>query len=236
MSYGYDYSVPASYAPATERAAFIRRTYGHLAGAILAFIGLEAILLQLPVVDRVVRDMTRGWAWLVVMVIFMASGWIARSWARSETSPAMQYLGLGLYVLTWAVVFLPLLYVADRFFPGQKVIQTAGVLTLTIFGGLTIGVFLTGKDFSFLRPVLGIASWAAMGLIVCGILFGFNLGLFFMFAMVALASGYILYYTSTVIHHYRTDQHVAAALELFASVALLFYYILLIVMNYTSRD
>jgi hypothetical protein len=31
--------------------------------------------------------------------------------------------------------------------------------------------------------------------------------------------------------HYRTDQHVAAALALFSSVALLFYYVLLALMG-----
>ena len=65
-------------------------------------------------------------------------------------------------------------------------------------------------------------------------IFGFNLGLFFSFAMVAVACAAILYHTSNVLHRYRTDQHVAAALALFASVALLFWYILQIFMR--SRD
>ena len=50
--------------------------------------------------------------------------------------------------------------------------------------------------------------------------------LLFCGALVILACGFILYDTSNVLHHYRTDQHVGAALELFASLALLFYYIL----------
>jgi len=36
-----------------------------------------------------------------------------------------------------------------------------------------------------------------------------------------------------VLHHYRTDQHVAAALALFAAVALMFWFIVRIFM---SRD
>ena len=44
--------------------------------------------------------------------------------------------------------------------------------------------------------------------------------------MIALASMYILYDTSNVLRTYRTDQYVAASLALFASVALLFWYIL----------
>ena len=54
--------------------------------------------------------------------------------------------------------------------------------------------------------------------------------------MVVFACGYILYYTSNILHHYRTDQYVAAALALFASVALLFWYVLQIFMSLSSRD
>ena len=56
------------------------------------------------------------------------------------------------------------------------------------------------------------------------------------FAMVALMSGYILYETSFVLLHHRTDQPVAAAVMLFSSVATLFYYILRILMELNSRD
>jgi FtsH-binding integral membrane protein len=59
------------------------------------------------------------------------------------------------------------------------------------------------------------------------------LGNIFAGAMALFASVAILYNTSNVLHHYRPDQHVAAALSLFSSVALLFWYILRIFM---SRD
>ena len=58
-------------------------------------------------------------------------------------------------------------------------------------------------------------------------LFGFSLGLWFSLAMIVLAAGSILYNTSNVLHRFRLDQHVAASLSLFASVALLLYYVLL---------
>ena len=95
---------------------------------------------------------------------------------------------------------------------------------------------MTRKDFSFLGPILAIGSLIALGLIVAAILFRFDLGgVFFAGAMVVLMSGYILYYTSNVMHHYRTDQHVAAALALFAAVATLFWYILQLVMEMNRR-
>ena len=49
--------------------------------------------------------------------------------------------------------------------------------------------------------------------------------------MVALAAGYVLYYTSALLHQYRPDQHVAAALSLFAVIALMFYYIVMLLMG-----
>jgi FtsH-binding integral membrane protein len=236
MSYGYDYSVAAQ-AASSDRATFIRRTYAHLAGAILAFMGIEALLLNLMSEQtqlQVVR-MMGGYGWLAVMLAFMAAGWVARTWAHSDTSTVMQYMGLGLYVVAWAVIFLPLLIVAAHYID-KSVIPTAGILTLAVFGGLTLSVFVTRKDYSFLRPILCVASLIALGIIVAAIFFPINLGLFFSFAMVALASAYILYDTSNVMLHYRTDQHVGAALELFASVAMLFWYILRIVMAVSSRD
>jgi FtsH-binding integral membrane protein len=228
MSYALDYPI-ASDAPASARAAFVRRTYGHLAGAVLGFVGLETLLLRIPGIENVVRPMLSG-SWMLVLLAFMAAGWIARVWANSNTSQVMQYLGLSLYVVAWAIMFLPLLYIAVHF-TSSDVIPTAGILTLSIFGGLTIAVFVTRGDYSYLGPVISIASCIAFGVIVASTLFGFSLGLIFCFALVGLACAAIIYNTSNVLHHYRTDQHVGAALELFASVALLFWYILQIVMS-----
>jgi len=230
MSYAYEYAVPAAQAIPAERAAFIRRTYGHLAGAILVFIGLEALLLRVPGIENVVGGMLSSW-WLILLA-FMGVSWLADYWARSDTSRGLQYVGLGVYVLLEAAIFLPLLYIAEHNFP--KAIGTAGIITGAMFAGLTAVVFVTRSDFSFLRTTLTIGGFLAIGLIFAGMLLGFTLGLWFSFAMVTLASGFILYTTSNVLHHYRTDQHVAASLALFASVALLFWYVLLIVMR--SRD
>jgi FtsH-binding integral membrane protein len=235
MSYGYDYSVAAR-AANSDRALFIRRTYAHLAGAILAFMGIEALLLKVVGGDQVLGLLgTSRFSWLIVLVAFMAAGWLARTWAHSESSPAIQYLGLGLYVVAEAVIFLPLLYLATKL-TDPKVIPTAGILTLAIFGGLTASVFVTKKDYSFLRPILAMSMFIVLGIVVASCLMGFSLGMLFSFVMVALASAFILYDTSNVLLHYRTDQHVGAALELFASVALLFWYILRIVMSVSSRD
>lgn len=227
----------AAQAAADERADFIRKTYLHLAGAVFAFTGLEAVLLNVPGLSEKYMELLSisRYGWLLVLGGFMFVSYIADQWARSAVSPSKQYMGLGLYIAAEAVLFLPLLYIASRFYD-PRVIPIAGAATLVIFTGLTAIVFLTGKDFSFLRTALWLGGLVAMGCIVGSVIFpAFALGIVFSVAMVGLASGYILYDTSNVLHHYRIGQHVAASLALFASVALMFYYILRIVLSLSRR-
>ena len=76
-----------------------------------------------------------------------------------------------------------------------------------------------------------------MGLIVASFFVeSLSLGLWFSAAMVVFAGAAILHQTSNIIHHYRPDQHVAASLGLFASVALLFWYVLQVLMSLAGRD
>jgi len=171
------------------------------------------------------------YGWLAVLGLFMAVGWVADYWARNARSTGMQYVGLILYVIAEAIIFLPLLFVAAFLTKSPHVISSAALLTGTLFAGLTGTAFITRKDFSYLRGILMVGGCVALGLIITSILFGFTLGTLFSVAMVVLAGGYILYYTSQVMRHYRTDQHVAASLALFAAVALMFWYILRIFIN-----
>ncbi len=220
----------AQFAQESERAAFIRRTYLHVAGAILAFVALEALLLQLPLAGVISSVLGTRFGWLLVLGAFMAVSWIAQKWANSDTSPAMQYLGLGLYVVAEAIIFLPLLYVA-AYYTSEHVIVSSGLITMFLFAGLTASVFISKKDLSWMGRILTIGGFVAMGIIVASMLFGFTLGLLFSAIMVIFAGGAIMYETSNVLHHYRTNQHVAASLALFASVALMFWYILRLVMG-----
>lgn len=221
----------ADAAPADQRKAFIRRTYLHLAGALGAFALLEAILLNTGFGQSMAMSMMQSW-WLV-LIGFIAVSWVADAWARSNTSIGMQYAGLGLYVVAEAVIFLPMMYLALAIDP--TIIPSAGILTALLFVGLTGLAFTTGADFSFLRGILWIVGIAALGLIFISMFVGFSLGIWFSVAMIVLAGGSILYSTSNVLHHYRTNQHVAAALALFAAVALMLWYVMRILMA-TSRN
>ena len=123
----------------------------------------------------------------------------------------------------------PRVVAAARFDP--TAIGKAGVVTGFMVLGITAVAFTTKKDFSFLGGFLKIGCLIALGLIVASIFMGFSLGIWFSAAMVLVASCSILYNTSQIMYHYAPGQHVAAALSLFASVALLFWYVLRLFMN-----
>ncbi len=209
-----------------ERAEFLHKTYQHLAASIIAFIALEALLLNIPGIENLVYSMIGGrFSWFIVLALFMGVSHVATSWAHNATSFHKQYMGLGLYIVAEAIIFVPLMYIAANF-AGPEVIPMAALITGVVFGGLTAMVLLSKKDFSFLGSFLAIGGFAALGIIGAGLLFGFSLGTWFAGAMVVFAAGAITYHTSNALHVYKPGQHVAAALGLFASVALLFWYVL----------
>ena len=165
-----------------------------------------------------------GVSWLLVLGAFVVASWLASRTAHLAVSKATQYIALGCYVIAESLIFVPLLYIADKVAPGA--ITSAAAITFVTFAALTAVVFLTGKDFSFLRTLLCWGGIIALGLIIGGVVFGFHFGTYFSVAMVAFAGAAILYDTSNILHHYPEDRYVAAALELFASVALLLWYVL----------
>lgn len=233
FSTSYGNSV-AEAAPA-DRASFIRRTYALLAVAILAFIAVEGFLFASGIATVIASVIFKGGmlGWLLVLGLFMGVSFLANRWATSETSATTQYLGLGIFIIAEAIIFVPLIMVATYYSGDASVLIKAGVVTLGLFLGITMTVFITRTDFSWLGPILAIGGFAALGFIVASAIFGFTLGNVFAFVMVAFAGTAILYETSNVLHRFSTKQHVAASLTLFASVALLFWYILSI---FSSRD
>jgi FtsH-binding integral membrane protein len=233
MSLSYQSSTySAARASVDERAQFLVRTYNHLFLSIVAFAGIEVALFKSELAYPIASAML-GVNWLFVLGGFMVVSWFASRAAHNAQSLTTQYLALSAFVVGEAIIFVPLLVLADSMASG--VIQSAGMVTLLGFGGLTAVAFVTKKDFSFLRGFLMWGGILAMVFIAAGALFGFSGGTFFSVAMVGFAGASILYDTSNVIHHYPTNRYVGASLELFASVALMFWYILRIFMA-SSRD
>ena len=221
---------PVSALGVEPRSTFIARTYGHVALAIIGFGGIETYLFDSGIAQELAPRML-GMNWLLILGAFMIVGWLASHVAHRVESKPMQYLALAGFVVAEAIIFLPLLYIAVITQPA--IIESAVGVTLLGTGGLTAVAFITRKDFSFLRGMLVWGGILALLAIVSSVIFGFHLGTWFSVAMIGFAGAAVLYDTSNVLHHYPEDRYVAASLELFASIALMFWYVLQFFM---SRD
>lgn len=219
----YSQTTPVISLDENTRGRFIARAYNHLFGAVIAFILIEVALFKSGIADQMATAMLST-SWLLILGGFVVLSWIARYAAHRALSMPMQYLALAVYVVGQAIIFVPLLYIAEKY--AQGAIASAALVTFLGFVGLSLVAFMTRKDFSFLRGILMWGGIMALVLIVAAVIFGFYLGTFFSVAMVALAGAAILYDTSNIMYHYPEDRYVAAALELFASVALMFWYVL----------
>lgn len=209
-----------------ERVAFIRRTYAHVFGATALFAGLLWVFTSVAEFRNPILSLFFGGGWWAILIGFMAISWVAQKMAASQASVGIQYCGLGLYAVAEAAFFTPLMYLVTQMNNGGEVLTQAVALTIIIFGGLTVIVFLTKTDFSFLRGILSIAMWAALGLMVLSLFTSITLGTWFVVGMIVLMGGFILYETSTVMRTFPTNMHVAAALMLFSSLTTLFWYVL----------
>jgi FtsH-binding integral membrane protein len=212
------------------RAQFLTRTYYHLFGAILGFTLIEVWLFSSGYAEVMAQSMLSV-NWLLVLGGFVLVSWIASRAAHSADTLAKQYAALAAFVVAEAIIFVPMLYLANYYAPGA--IRSAAIVTMTGFTGLTFVAWSTRKDFSFLGGMLRWGGIVALLAIVGGVAFGFELGTWFSVAMVGMAGAAILYDTSNILHRFPEDRYVAAALELFASVALMFWYVLRMFM---SRD
>jgi uncharacterized protein len=211
-----------------RRARFLTRTYNTLFLAICGFAGVEALLFKSGLAETIASVLLGG-SWLIVLGGFMLVSWFGSRVAAQSQSMGAQIAALSVYVVAEAIIFVPLLYMADAYAPGA--IQSAGLVTIVGFAGLTAIAWQTKKDFSFLGGLLRWGGMLALVLIAASVVFGFELGTFFSVAMVGFAGAAILYDTSKILREYPEDRHISAALQLFASVALMFWYVLRIFMG-----
>jgi uncharacterized protein len=232
----------------SDRVSFLRKTYAHLGVALILFAGITAALFKFAPgltwkMSTLFGTSIFGMLGLILILVFLMAGseWLA---SHSE-SKAIQYTGLLLGIGLQVFMLLPLIWLlmlkfgkpADLISASGKLVPhmsatatsilvQAVVITLTIFIGLTLVVFISKKDFSFMRGGLVVFSFALLGIALASIMFGFSLGALFAGAIVLLMAGYILYETSVIMKDYPPTAHVAAALTLFVTVATMFRAIL----------
>jgi hypothetical protein len=217
-------NTPFAATPASiDEQTFLRQTYFHLLGAVAAFVALQVFLFQSGIALAIAPTMTSNW--LIVLGGFMILGFVTSYFARKQSTIEMQYVEMAVTILLQSIIFVPLMVYAV-IFSDISVLSSAITATLIIFTVLTASVAYSGKSFTFLGPFLVVGGIAALIAIVGSVLFSVTLGFYFSLIMVVFAAGVVLYETSKVVHEYGPGQHVAAATGLFASVALLFYYVL----------
>jgi FtsH-binding integral membrane protein len=226
-------AAPATYPPVATlddvaRGEFLVRVYQHLLVALLAFVAFEALLINLGAAEAL-YDLVlgSGGRWLLLLGGFMVVSWLATNAAHDILDPPRQYAGLFGLAAAEAVIFAPFLhYFFEVQGDGATTVLAAAVITGFGFAGLSAVAFATRTDLSYLRPILLWAGVCALVLIGAALLFGLELGVWFSVAMIGLAGGSILYQTQTIIRRYPPEAHVGAAVQLFASVMLLFWYVL----------
>ncbi|MGY0426948.1 MAG: Bax inhibitor-1/YccA family protein [Polaribacter sp.] len=231
MENTFENKVLLAHATNQTRVDFYKKTYAYVGGGILAFIIFEYFLLQSTAIVEFMMSMTQGWRWLIMLGGFMFVTNYAEGTALKTADKNKQYLAYVIYILAEAIIFVPLLYIAIVYTKSYDLLQQAAIVTLALFVGISSIPFITKKDFSFIKSGLTVGFFIALGLIVAGSLFGFDLGLWFSVGMCLLAGGSILYQTSNMVNKYGTEDYIPAALGLFASLMLLFWYVLRIFMS-----
>ena len=224
-----NYLAPVSELSVDDRSSFIWKCYAHVVGAILAFAAIEVYLFTSGISARIAEPMLSSW--FMVFGAFILVGWGASHVAHRVQSTQAQYAAFAVFIVAEALIFAPLLFLAMMIEPGM--IESAAGVTILGCVGLIATVMITRKDFSFLRGILIWVGMLALVAIIGAMIFGFHLGTWFSVAMIGFAGAAVLYDTSNIIHHYPQDKYVAASMQLFASIALMFWYVLQL---FLSRD
>lgn len=227
MNDNVNYLAPVSDASVEDRSDFIWKCYAHVVGAILAFAAIEAYFFQSGIAERIAMPMLNNW-W-VVLGVFILAGWGATHVAHRVESKNAQYAAFAAFIVLESLIFAPMLFIASVRAPG--IIDSAAGVTVLGCVGLIATVMITRKDFSFLRGMMVWLFFLALAAIVGSLIFGFELGTWFSVAMIGFAGAAVLYDTSNILHHYPQDKYVAASMQLFASIAMMFWYILRLFMS-----
>lgn len=212
------------------RADFVVKVYQHLLAAVVAFLAFETLLINLGAAKALYDFVSGSSTWLIILGGFMLVNWLATSAAHDILNPSRQYLGLFGMAAAEAVIFAPFLYyIFNVQGDGATTVGVAAAITIAGFAGLTVVALSTSRDLSFLRPLLLWGGVCALLLILAAVLFGLELGVWFSVAMIALAGASILYQTQTILRRYPAEAYVGASVQLFASVMMLFWYVLRLV-------
>ncbi len=241
----------AAQASTDERLTYLKKVYGLTFVGILFFAitisltvagGLEAMgqvdSLYIPLFTELFYlSMWLGQSFFIPLALIIGSSFLVHKVSMVKGVNLVGYFG---FIGLWSILTVPLVIYALGV-GGLAIIFQAAGLTTFVFGGLTGYVLITRKDFSFMGGFLTVGLFLILGtIIMLGILnlLGVQMPTFVQVAIsifvVLLFSGYVLYDTSRILHHYATDMVVPAALALSVDFIILFRQILFLLAM--SRD
>lgn len=222
MSYG-DPLMPAGAQDVLVRSQFMGRVYARLVAGVAAFVAMEWFLFSSGLAVAVTR-LVFSTSWLLVLGGFMIVSWLSSSLTHRAASPAGEWGGYMLLVAANALIFAPMLVVAELQVPGA--VAAAGQYAVAGFIVLSLVARRSARDFTWLGATLRWLGLVALAAIVLSVLTGAVLGTWFSLAMIGFAGAAILYETQVILREMPPGRETAAAMALFSSLALLFWYIL----------
>ena len=218
----------AANATADTRARFVRTVYRHLGGGIAVF-AAASWWLHTSGVGETIAGLVIATNWLLILGGFMLVSYLATSLAASAERSGGGYVGYGLLIAANALLFATPIHVAIEFADVDMALAVG--ITGAVFGVLTVVGLTTVKDLSAWGGILKLVGLGVLGLIVASVLFGWQLGVWFIGGMLIFSGAAILYETQQVLRRYPVERPVPAAMTLFSSVALLFWYVLMLLMR-----
>lgn len=234
-----------------DKVKYLRKVYGLLGGSagvaiLVGWLASSTVLgttevttphggsLDVPVL---VAPFLSGAMQLVLFGILFASTFVA-SWVskvRVVNVVALfsvgALLGFQLAPMVWYANLLGAANVSASAAP----VRDAGIMTLAVFGGITGYVFVTKKDFSYMKGFLSMAVWALFAACLLTFVFqseAFSLAVAGIGALITMAM--LLYVTSYIFRNSEMDDPVGDALALLVQLRNLFMFLLRLFMS--SRD
>jgi uncharacterized protein len=204
------------------------RVYARLVAGVAAFVLIETYLFTSGLAVAI-TEFVFSTSWLLILGGFMIVSWLSNSLAMRASSPAAEWGGYLLLVAANALIFAPMLVIAELQVPGT--VAAAGQYAVGGFVILSVIAHRSARDFTWLGATLRWFGVLALVAIVLAVLTGSALGTWFSLAMIGFAGAAILYETQVILRETPPGRETAAAMALFSSLALLFWYVLRLLMD-----
>ena len=210
------------------RLSFVKRVYGWMFAALLVCTLGAAISIQSGMVMSLLRMGIGGI--IVLTLAWWGTGYLA---IKVRHKPTVNIIAYAVYALMTGFVLSGIIYVAmamgesNTGSSGTYIYQALG-LTLVSFGGISAYAYFTKRDFSFMRGMLTVGFVVVLGLVISSLFIDYStpLQIAISGAVVLLFAGYTLYDTQRIFREYPKSEHLAASIQLFGNVVMMFMYIL----------